>query len=113
METEIPTQHEAVLLTVSKNKPVGGTAALTKLYRAAQAVSQSKASITIRDVLTSRLDINDMVVATATDAKTGVYVQLSQQSEKHSVLMTIGQKYAIEYSGITPEFEKQINTKIF
>jgi len=29
------------------------------------------------------------------------------------VLMTVGQKYSIEYTGTTPEFEKQVNTKIF
>jgi len=70
-------------------------ALLASLYKAALEVMQPHTKAPL-GILTSVLRETSLTVGTATDLKTGVYIQLAQVAGVEHPLLTVGQKWAME-----------------
>lgn len=68
---------------------------LAKLYSAALGALLTPEKPPL-GILASTLRDGKMVVATATNVKTGIYVQLAQMPEQPRPWLTVGQKWAME-----------------
>lgn len=87
-------EHYVALESAVKTH-MGDIPVIAKLYDAALAALLTSEKPPL-GILCSTLRDGRLVLGTATDAKTGVYVQLAQIPEQPRPLLTIGQKWATE-----------------
>jgi hypothetical protein len=93
----IPQPHQIVLSTALRGHTLGNGVnplILAKLYKAS--LDSFKEPVNERDILTSVLRGDLGNLSTATDMKTGVYVQLAQIPGQSACSITIGRKWAME-----------------
>ena len=95
----IDENHHVALQSCIRNHPVVTAQLLARLYSAALdcIVQQTGSS----GLLTSHIEAADYKIGTATDEKTGVFVQLVRLNKQKSALLTAGQKWAVERDNIT------------
>ena len=93
----IPQAHQVALATAIHNHNLGtgiNPALLGTLYKLA--LDGLARPTQAEGVFTSTLATEQAVLSTATDAETGIYVQLAQISTQPSPFLTLGQKWAME-----------------
>ena len=90
----IDANHHVALQSCVKNHSGVTPQLLAELYGSALAcVTRNSAR---PGTLTSHIDAGDYKIGTATDEKTGTYVQLVEMKGKTNRLLTAGQKWAVE-----------------
>jgi hypothetical protein len=87
--------HRIALEAALKGRTTLTQALLAKLYKHAL---EAATAATSREngFFHSRIETPDYTVGTCTDVKTGVYVQLVKQKTNPHLLLTLGQKFAME-----------------
>ena len=95
--TYIPQAHQVALRTAIRNHNMGtgiNPALLGNLYKAAlDGLARPQQAV---GVFTSTLATEQAVLSTATDEKTGIYIQLAQTKIHPTPFLTFGQKWAME-----------------
>lgn len=81
--------HHVTLESCIRTHPVVTAQLLAKLYRVAGGSVEP-------GVAASQIKTADYTVGTATDEKTGIYLQLVEFENKPNALLTVGQKWAME-----------------
>lgn len=99
--TFISAAHKSTLESCVRNHPPLASLVVARLYRLAlDALDRAVFSTTDTVVSTLKGEsvgmTNGLVIGTATDIKTGVYVQLSRVPGSQQPLMTLGKKWAAE-----------------
>ncbi len=97
---KIETAHHSALLSCIRSHTFVTMPLLTTLYEVAHACAHGTVPEKASGVLTSALTVSnpqhgDLVLGTATDQKTGVYVQLAK-TKLGKLFLTCGQKWAME-----------------
>ena len=114
--TTIPENHRATLRSVASKKRIGETE-LVRLYQACDQL-RTTGTTDAKNVMPSRLEhplvdgIGSKIVLVTVTNNDGVYVQQAQELHKSAgpVLLTIGQKYAMEG---TDQVSRHIATRHF
>lgn len=92
--TFILPEHHVALESSIRNHAGITPPVLAKLYKAALANVEKPAFET--GYLTSHLKSENVSVGTATDSKSGIFVQLARTRENSRMLLTVGTKWAME-----------------
>ena len=95
--TYMPQAHQIALQTAVRNHNMGtgiNPGLLGKLYKLALDGLASPAQET--GFFTSTLTTEHAVLSTATDTKTGIFIQLARISGQSSPFLTVGLKWAME-----------------
>lgn len=92
--TFIQPEHHVALDSSIRNHAGIMPKVLANLYKSALANLERTACETGQ--FTSHLKSENVAVGTATDAKTGVFVQLARTGENPHLLLTVGTKWAME-----------------
>lgn len=87
--------HRLALEAAMKGRPHVVQGLLIKLYKHALEAATALPSKE-NGFFHSRIEAADYVVGTCTDARSGVYVQLVKQKTSPHLLLTLGQKFAME-----------------
>jgi len=88
--------HQAAIESALRNHEVITEKLVVGLYQTCSSVLMA-VEVKADGVMTSKLDGADYTLATATDVKTGYYVQLAKLTGKNGdAILTIGQKFAQE-----------------
>lgn len=90
----IDPNHHVALEACIRNHPVVTATLLARLYSAALACIDKPGGEA--GLLTSHINANEYQIGTATDEKTGIYIQLVQMKDRASKLLTVGHKWAVE-----------------
>lgn len=90
----IITEHHVALESAIRNHTGITSPVLAKLYKVALANLEKPVNET--DQFTSHLKAGNVSIGTATDAKSGIYVQLARADGNPRLLITIGAKWAME-----------------
>jgi hypothetical protein len=90
----IDSNHHVALEACIRNHPVVTAQLLTKLYGTAHASLDGVKAET--GIAASHIDGGNFKVGTATDEKTGIYIQLVRLKDKPNNLLTVGHKWAME-----------------
>jgi hypothetical protein len=90
----IAPEHHVALESCIRNHNVITSPLLAELYKAALFNVDKQTQITGRH--TSHLITANVRIGTATDAKTGFYVQLAKVEGQERPLLTVGSKWAME-----------------
>jgi hypothetical protein len=91
----ISTNHHVALESCIRNHPVVTAQMLVKLYEAALQSIDSPAPGTA-DLSVSHINGGEYTIGTATDNKTGFYVQLVKFKNKSDTRLTVGAKWVME-----------------
>ena len=94
--TYIVPEHHVALESAIRGHTGITSPVLAKLYKAALANLDKPSGE--QGMFTSHLNDGSVSVGTATDAKTGVFVQLARTKSAHHPLLTVGTKWAMEQS---------------
>ena len=92
--TYIQPEHHVALESAIRNHMVITSPVLAKLYKSALANVDKPTNET--NHFTSHLKSGNVSVGTATDSKTGVFVQLARADGNPRLLLTVGTKWAME-----------------
>jgi len=97
---KIETAHHSALLSCIRSHPHVTMPLFTTLYEVAYACASGTPPENASGVLTSAMTVatkqhGDLVLGTATDQKTGIYVQLAK-TKLGKLFLTCGQKWAME-----------------
>ena len=90
----IEPHHRVAMEACIRNHPVVTPHLLTKLYETALACVEAPRSA--EGVSASHINGGEFKMGTATDDKTGIYVQLVQVKGRPSKWITVGSKWAME-----------------
>lgn len=90
-------QHRAAIDAALNRHQVPGLTRMRQLYKAASENVQYATPVADRTMLTGHMVTGSHNIGTATDLRTGVYVQLASPiTNPSNTLLTVGQKWAME-----------------
>jgi len=90
----IDPNHHVALQSCIRNHPIVTAQLLARIYNAALACVDKPCGET--GLLLSHIKADTYQIGTATDEKTGIFVQLVKMKDRPSHLLTAGQKWAVE-----------------
>ena len=88
--------HRITLEAAIRNHIGASETLLAKLYKHAHEAATTTATSKENGFYHSRIETPEFVLGACTDAKTGVYVQLVRRKDNPHLLLTVGQKFAME-----------------
>lgn len=104
--------HQTALASAVRRYMPGKEVRLAALYQVAAATLNGDPMPMSKGILTSKLTDPNVLVATATDEESGVYVQLARLPKVGRPLLTLGQKWSTEMPPQGAE-STQVATKIW